>query len=309
METARENGPAARLAHFAAEALDWPAVREVLRRHVVAPLGQRALDELAPRAPADARAALARARELLALLVEEGLEPPLGGASDPRAALERAAEFQRVLDGDELSGVLRFLRALEDVRLWLAARRTRLAHSTALFARLPDLEPLRAELDAALDPKGRVRDDASPELARLRAGIAALEAAVERTIQSLLRDPGVRAAIAEGHAGRIHRRGGRPVLALRAHLAGRVSGIVHDRSQTGETVFVEPEAVVKHANALSELDSDRRREEHRVLAELTRAVHARREALLATAERVGELELAALAARYARETRGCVPEA
>jgi len=307
METARENGPAERLARFAAGALDWPAVREVLRRHVIAPLGHRALDELAPRPPVEARAALERARELLALLQEDGLEPPLGGASDPRPVLERAAEFQRVLDGDELCSVQRCLRALEDAGLWLAARRARLASCAALFTRLTDLAPLREELEAALDPRGRVRDDASPELARLRAGIAALEAAIERTIQSLQRDPGVRAAIAEGHAGRVHRRGGRPVLALRAQHAARVAGIVHDRSQTGETVFVEPEAVVRHANALTELESDRRREEHRVLAALTRAVLARRDALSSAAERLGELELAALAARYARETCGCVP--
>src|SRR5262245_6940125 len=307
METARENGPAARLARFAAEALDWPAVRDVLRRHVVAPLGQRALDELAPRPAPEARAALERARELHSLLLEDGLEPPLGGASDPRPVLERADEFQRVLDGDELACVQRFLLALEDAQIWTRARRTRLVQCAALFARLPDLAPLRAELEAALDPKGRVRDDASPELARLRAGIAALEAAVERTIQALLRDPGVRAAIAEGHGGRIHRRGGRPVLALRAQHAARVAGIVHDRSQTGETVFVEPEAVVKHANALSELESDRRREEHLVLAALTRSVHSRRDAVLAAAARMAELELAALAARYARETLGFVP--
>jgi DNA mismatch repair protein MutS2 len=307
MVNARENAAAERLARFAAEALDWPAVREVLRRHVVAPLGQRALDELAPRPPTEACAALERARELLALLQEEGLEPPLGGASDPRPVLERSLEFQRVLEGEELCSVQRFLLALEDVRVWLTARRARLAHCAALLARLPDLSPLRAELEAALDPRGRVRDDASPELARLRTGIAALEAAIERTIQALLRDPPVRAAIAEGHAGRVHRRGGRPVLALRALHAARVPGIVHDRSQTGETVFVEPEAVVKHANACSELESDRRREEHRVLAALTRAVHARRDALLNAAERVSELELAALAARYARATGGCVP--
>jgi DNA mismatch repair protein MutS2 len=309
MDAARETGCAARLARYAAGALDWPAVREVLRRHVVAPLGQRALDELAPRSPAEARAALERARELLALLLADGLEPPLGAASDPRLALERAAEFQRVLDVDELCGLQRFLRALEDVSLWLAARRARIAHCAALFARLPDLATLRVEVEAAIDPRGRVKDDASPELARLRAGIASLEAAIERTLQSLLRDPGVRSAIAEGHAGRVHRRGGRPVLALRAQHAGRVAGIVHDRSQTGETVFVEPAAIVAHANALSGLDSDRRREEHRVLAELTRAVRARREALDRAAERMGELELAAVAARYARETGGCVPRA
>ncbi len=307
MQPAGENSPEERLRLFAAEALDWPAVREVLRRHVVAPLGQRALDELAPRAPAEARLALERASELHALLQAEGLEPPLGGASDPRGVLERAEEFQRTMDGDELAQVARFLHALEDVHLWLAARRARLPRASALLARLPDLVPLREELEAALDPKGRVKDDASPLLARLRAGMVALEQAIERTLQALLRDRELRSAVAEGHAGRVHRRGGRPVLALRAQFAARVPGIVHDRSQTGETVFVEPEAVVKHANALSELESDAGREEHRVLTGLTRSVLQRRDTLRSAAERLSELELAALAARYARATGGAIP--
>lgn len=295
------------LARFAADALDWPAVRAILRRLVVAPLGQRALDELVPRTPEGARAALERARELSELFLEQGLEPPLDGASDPRAALERAEEFQRTLDGEELAQVTRFLHAFEDLRLWLGARHARLPRCAALFARMPDLSPLLAELESALDKKGTIRDDASPQLARLRSGMAALEQTIARTLQALLRDRELRAAVAEGHAGRVHRRGGRPVLALRAHLAQRVPGIVHDRSQTGETVFVEPEAVVKHANALSELEADAGREEHRVLAALTRAVRAHGDTLVSAAERTGELELAALAARYARETQGCVP--
>ena len=296
-----------RLACFAADALDWPAVREILRRLVVAPLGQRALDELAPRTPDAARAALERARELVRLFLEDGLEPPLSGASDPRVALERAEEFQRTLDGDELAQVAGFLHAFEDLHLWLGARRVRLPRCAALFARMPDLSALRTELDGALDKKGVIKDDASPQLARLRSGIVALEQTIERTLQVLLRDRELRAAVAEGHAGRVHRRGGRPVLALRAQYAQRVPGIVHDRSQTGETVFVEPEAVVKHANALSELAADAGREEHRVLAALTRSVRAQGGVLRSAAERTGELELAALAARYARETGGCVP--
>jgi DNA mismatch repair protein MutS2 len=301
------SSPAERLALFAADSLDWPAVRELLRVHVGSPLGQRALDELAPRAPDEAREALERTRELLALLLAEGLEPPLGGASDPRDQLARAEEFKRAMDGDELCTVARFLHALEDTQLWLAARRERLPRCAALLARLPDLVPLREELEAALDPKGEVRDDASPLLARLREGMRGLEQVLERLFKDLVRDPRVRAAIAEGHAGRVHRRGGRPVLALRAQLAKSVPGIVHDRSQTGETLFVEPEAAVRHANALSELEADSRREEHRVLAALTRSVLTRKDTLFSAAERASELELAALAARFARASGGCVP--
>jgi len=292
---------------FAADALDWPAVREVLRTLVASPLGQRALDELTPRDDGGARRALERARELLELLLAEGLEPPLTGASDPRPALGKAEEFQRALDGDELCALARFLHALEDTRVWLLARRARLEHCAALFERLPDLAGLRAELAGAIDKKGAVLDSASPLLARVREGMRALEQTIERLFKDLLRDPRVRSAVAEGHAGRVHRRGGRPTLALRAQHVGRVPGIVHDRSQTGETVFVEPEAAVRHANALSELASDAAREEHRILAALTKTVLVHRQTIRLSADRASELELASVAARYARAVDGCVP--
>jgi len=299
--------PAERADPFAATALDWPAVRAVLRRHVSSTLGQRALEELRPRSEEGALAALERTRELLALLLSEGHEPPLAGVSDPRERLARAEEFQRSLDGEELAAVAHFLEVLEDARLWLIVRRTRLVQCAALFARLPDLAGLRAELEAALDAKGRVKDDASPRLAGLRLGIRELEGTIERTLTALQREPALRTAIAEGHAGRVHRRGGRPTLAVRAQFVARVPGIVHDRSQTGETVFVEPEAIVRHANALSELEADAGREEQRICAELSRSVMARRDTLRSAAERAGELELAAMSARHARATGGTVP--
>jgi len=301
------DSPRTGLARFSADALDWPAVREVYRPLLLSALGQRALDELVPRTDEEAELALERAREVHGLLLSEGLVPPLAGASDPRGALEKAHALQRSLDGDELALVTRFLRTLEDLGLWLTARRARLPKCALLFARLPDQRALREELEAALDKKGEVRDDASPLLKRLREGMAQLEQAIERVIKDLARDPGLRAALAEGHAGRVHRRGGRPVLAVRAQMVGRVQGIVHDRSQTGETVFVEPEGVVKHANAHSELASDAAREVSRVLSQLTRSVLARRESLLIAAERASELELAALAARYAQAVDGRIP--
>jgi DNA mismatch repair protein MutS2 len=298
---------AERLAAFAAEALDWPAIREVLRPLATSALALRGLDELVPRAPEEAAAALERARELLALEREEGVEVPLSGCGDPRGVLERAIEHHRPLDGDDLGLIERFLARMEDLAIWLAARRDRLVRCGELLARLPDHRGLRAELGAKLDRKGGVRDDATPRLARLREGIAALEATIEKTMNGLARDSALRAALAEGHAGRVHRRNGRPVLAVRATQVGRVRGIVHDRSQTGDTVFVEPESVVRHANALVELEADARGEENKVLGELTRQVLLHRDTLRVTAERATELELAALAARQARSVSGCIP--
>ena len=70
------------LNQFAAAALDWPEVRSLVARQARSSLGRRALEELAPRDDADARAAHVRLRELFALL-SSGEEPPLGGVTDP----------------------------------------------------------------------------------------------------------------------------------------------------------------------------------------------------------------------------------
>src|SRR5204863_1837719 len=79
-------------------------------------------------------------------------------------------------------------------------------------------------------------------------------------------------------------RHGRYVLPVRAEARGRVRGIVHDRSQSGQTLFVEPEAVVEANNDLVQTVREEEQETARILAELTEAVRARRDELAAPGE-------------------------
>ncbi|MEW6072427.1 MAG: endonuclease MutS2 [Planctomycetota bacterium] len=296
-------GSAEGLELFTARALDWPAVREEIVRHAPSAIGVRALRALGPREDAAARDALARAREIQALAAE-GESPPLDGGDDPLPALALAARYRRALEGEELLAVARLLRMADGLGPWLAARRAGLPRCEALWAGRPDLSPLRDLLEAALDRRGRVVDDASPLLKRLRREIATLSRQVERTVREMAGRPGLRSALADGHAGQALRRGGRLVLAVRTAQLGRVPGIVHDRSQTGETLFVEPEAVVEKGNRLAACAADQEREAGRVLTELTREVLARREEVEETAARVAELELAVASARYAARVGG-----
>ena len=79
-------------------------------------------------------------------------------------------------------------------------------------------------------------------------------------------------------------RGGRPVLAVRASSRSKVPGIVHDASSTGQTLFVEPFAVVELNNRLAEAAADAREEVERILRELSSAVAAQADALHALVE-------------------------
>ncbi|MDF1800421.1 MAG: hypothetical protein P1V81_14680 [Planctomycetota bacterium] len=311
--SARPPGPPAfaELEAFAAEPLDWPAVRELFADHALSGLGRRRLDELRPRTEPEARAALARCAELLARRRDQGrvgLEatPPLAGITDPEPLLDAARTYSRPFDEDEFRILAVFLRATMKLGHWVSVRSPELPAHVELLADLPDLVPLSELLDKSLDDRGRVLDDASPILAGLRKDIARLESEIERIVARLAGSGSLRQALAEGQLGRVHRRGGRPCLAVRARDRRRVRGIVHDRSQTGETMFIEPEEVVESGNRVAALRADERREVGRILTELTRALLERETDLRRAIHLAAEVELAVLSADWAMRNDGRV---
>lgn len=289
----------ASLDDFAARALDWPAVREVLEAYALTSLGKRALAELGPRDDDGARGALGRVGELLAL-EGEAATPPFAGVTDPIGFVRDARRFKRTLGPDDLAALGAHLGACEVLFAWVEARAEFLPRCALALADPPDLRDLRAAIDGAIDARGNVLDTSSSRLASLRREIDDLDRAIGRTLKKLVQNPGLRRFLADGQ-GQIQRRGGRSVLAVRARHAGQVPGIVHDRSQTEETLYVEPREIVEPANRLQGLRADESAEIARILAELTIAVLEREEDLVGSAGRVAELELAVLSARWARE--------
>jgi len=305
----RGDGPDA-LAGFASDVLDWPAVRELLRAYSPSALSTRALMGLAPLDDDEARAALARTAELLRLASREGKTagPPLRGHPDPLPVLTEAKRYKRALGGEDLDAVARMLRASDEASTWLAARGEELPACNAAFALRTDLREalraLRETIEGSIDEKGEVRDDATPMLARLRRECADVAREIERRVSRIAASADLRVVLADGSAGQVQMRNGRPTIAVKAKSRGRVAGIVHDASQSGETVFVEPEQVVELGNRLAAARADAKREEARVLSALTREVLGRFDDLAQLGERLARIELAMLGADYAREVGG-----
>ena len=137
---------------------------------------------------------------------------------------------------------------------------------------LPSCPDLARLLHDALDPDGRLTDRASPRLRALRRQITALRADLQARVERLLDHPGVAPALQERY---VTVRNGRYVIPVRDDARRAVRGIIHDRSQSGATVFVEPEETIPLNNELTRLCLEERDEEQRVLAELTDAVRTR----------------------------------
>lgn len=286
-----------------AERLDLEEVRALFERLTLSALGRRAVRELAPREDADARGAYARLVELQDL-ERAGGRLPLGATPDPRSALEAARRFRRPFERGELSDLTAFLAAAERVRAWIGERGELLPAHQALVRVMPDLTRVAARLAAAVDERGEVHDGASPLLARVRGETRALEARIASTVEALAGSLDLRPFLSDVG---VHRRGGRRVLAVKARSSGRVRGLVHDRSHSGETVFVEPQETLELGNRLTVLEAEGRAEEQRLLVELTRALLDAAASIEASARGMGELELGAVSAEYCRQygARAC----
>lgn len=278
--------------------LGWQPFRNLLARFAATPSGQDRARVLAPHHALSAvRSALQETTEARRALTAEG-PPPWEGTGDARPILAEAAPVGAVLDGPALVALGRALAAAAR----LAAYGERIGPVAPTLAgawtALPACPDLARTLHDALDPEGRLTDRASPRLRALRRQITTLRADLQARVERLLDHPAVTPALQERY---VTLRNGRYVIPVRDDARRAVRGIIHDRSQSGATVFVEPEETIPLNNELTRLGLEERDEEQRVLGELTDAVRRVLPALAELVEGLGALDLvfarAALAER------------
>jgi DNA mismatch repair protein MutS2 len=233
---------------------------------------------------------------------DRGEWPP---ACDPGTLLELLDQAPPIrLEGPDLVHVAAVAGDLDALRRWLVERRpTGPRWAEAALAAAP-LDGLRGALLRALEPDGRLRDEASPKLGPLRRQVAQQE----RTVRSEVNEAMTRARQAGWTTGEeVTLRGDRFCLPLRSGDSRRVDGIVHDRSQTGATLFVEPAGVVRLANELTALRLEIAAEEARILFELNRAVELAAPALRDAAALGAAVDEARAGLLWSRAVRGRRP--
>jgi len=170
-------------------------------------------------------------------------------------------------------------------------------------SRLPDLQGLVDAAARIFGPDGAVRDDASPELAAIRRRLRRRRTEVSRMLDRMLETR--RDALADSV---IVLRNDRYCLPIAASARSRVAGIVHDRSGSGQTVFVEPLEVVESNNELALAGAEERREVERLVAEFGRAVLDRAGDLLVVEEELAALDAGEASVEFGEISAGRVPE-
>ena len=281
--------------------LEFQALRDRLAAACETPLGAAAAGELRPAFRTDEAWYLVDlTREAHEALAKHSV-PSLRGVRDPRQALRRA-EKGGTLGGLELRQIGEALSTMRSAKAFLASRKEEFPLLHPYSESLPDRRDVEDRLLESLEGDGTMRDAASPALASIRSRKKQATFRLQERIQSytsrhrdLLSDPIYTV------------RDGRYVVPLKAENRGKIKGIVHDTSSTGQTLFIEPEDVLQLGNALRELEAEERSEEARVLALLSKSVG--RVAVEATGgvEAASHLDLAFAKARMAYDMKGCLP--
>ncbi len=256
-----------------------------------------------------------------------------------RSLLQQTAEMARLLEEEiqlpgedffDLRPYVRKLRVeglyLEEQELWELKRSLDTLHSWIELIRpeddeegerhpYPALEKMAEgvftfrkvcqRIEQVLDKYGHVKDSASPELARLRNDLRHSEGTISRTLVSIL-DSAKRGGLIE-HNVMPTMRDGRLVIPVSPALKKRIPGIIHDESQTGKTVFVEPTAVVEANNHIRELEAEEKREVIRILQALTNELRPNEPEFGRATEFLADIEFTLAKHRLQSQMQAVVP--
>ena len=293
--------------------IDFQVIRDGLKGCCMSSLGKERVDAMQwlTHYPT-VRDLLARVREMMALLTDPALAVPHGEIYDLREALARIRIEGLFMDEAELFSLRKMLDYAGQLERFFATldrvKYPLLSNSSQSERPISNnfINNVCHAIDKIIDRYGKMRDNASPELARIRKEISASQGAVSRALNAILRQAQAEGILDKDAAPTM--REGRLVLPVPPAYKRKIGGIVHDESATGKTVFIEPQQVVEANNRIRELEGEERRERMRILMAITAEVRPQVPQILETETYLGEVDFLRAKALFAIDMHAIVPE-
>jgi DNA mismatch repair protein MutS2 len=227
----------------------------------------------------------------------------IGEVFDIRDAVRMAARG-KVLEPQTLLEIQKTLDAAHRLRSSVLNQSDELPLLASLAAGIVELDELENDIGRCLNPSGEVLDTASPRLASVRHRMREVRQQLLTQLEAILRSPRRQKIIQEPI---ITEREGRFVIPVKVEWRREMKGIVHDVSNTGATLFIEPWTTLDMGNELRELVMEEKHEIERILGRLSSQAGAHQSEISGNIELIAEIDLALAKARYAREVRATEP--
>ena len=284
--------------------LEFPRVRERLANYTSFPAGRELALGLQPTSDVEWVKLLLRQSAEARRLLSVRPDFHIGEAYDVSEDVTRA-EKGVSLDPLVLLKVLKTLAAARLVRNGLNRLCDDLPALWGIAQDITVLTPTETEIGKCLSPTGEILDAASVRLADLRGSIRDTRRQLQERLSVIVKSKRGQEMLQEQL---VTERNGRYVLPVRVESKRELKGIVHDVSNTGATVFIEPLEIIESGNDLRQFEVQERQEIERIIAALSALVGAAAEDIRLNIQILARLDLALAKAYYAEKTGAIEPE-
>ena len=295
--------------HFE-QKIGFSEIRQLLMGHCLSTLGRNRVEQMTFLTRVEDIRLLHQQTAEFRRIIAEVSELPEQDFYDLRPTIQRIRIDGVHLDEKELHNLYLSLRTLHS---WIEILRSEEEGEQPTYPALHKLtegvftfHAVTKRAEQILDRYGRIRDDATPELATIRHELRRHEGSVSRTLNKILK-----AAQAEGWVDKDVAptlRDGRLVIPAAPAMKRKLKGIIHDESSTGKTVFIEPAEVVEVNNHIRELEAEEKREVIRILKDFTELLRPNIRELVRGYEFLADVEFVRAKAHLAEQIGGISPQ-
>ena len=285
------------------ELIEFPKVRELVAGYTSFQAGHDLALSILPLSDAAEITRLLEESSEARRLLDEDSSFTIGAVTDIREAVKMAA-LGKVLDPLTLVDIKDTLAAVRQVYRNLdrhADDYPRLWNIASGITEMPDLEK---DIDRCFNPSGEVLDSASPQLAAIRHRLKKARETLLSKLEATLKSDKGKTIVQEPI---ITEREGRYVIPVKVEHRKEIRGIVHDMSNTGSTLFIEPWATLELGNELRQLVSEEKYEIERILRDLSVKIAGRAENISRSISLVAKLDLIMAKGKYALSAKAVEP--
>ena len=284
------------------ETLEFKKIKELFAPYLLTEQGQLELGLLLPTSKKETVAsAFLEITDMLQIFVQH---PHFSlAATQDITALTKRLELESDLNIEEFLALKRVLAVTQELKSFYEdLENVHLEKLDRLFDNLAVFPKLQGSLQAVNDG-GFIESFASESLSRIRRKIQENEKQVREILQEILKNKGEMLADQV-----VASRNGRNVLPVKNTYRNRISGVVHDISASGNTVYIEPRAVVNLNEEIASSRADERYEIQRILQELSDLFRPHAAEIANNAWIIGHLDLVRAKVRFMQETGAVVPD-
>jgi DNA mismatch repair protein MutS2 len=250
----------------AGEKLGFSDIKELIKTYCLSTMGQQMVDKIQVMTSYEFINKFLRQTYEFKNILQNDTSLPIQNFFDIKSMVEKARIEGTYLTEDEFFKVSLSLGTVFSVIQYFTDREGQYPNLEALFEHLPIEKSIIRKIELIIDPKGKIKNNASSELLSISSGISKAEQEARKKIDQLFKSAQNNGWTADGN---LTIRDGRLCIPVLSENKRKIKGFIHDESASGQTVYLEPDEVFHLNNIIRDLEFERRREIIKLLIQLT----------------------------------------